>query len=414
MKTVLRILRVGQAAVEMLSHLPRRCRYRASQQSVKKILVLGYMGLGDMALFLPTLELLRRHYGAAQWVMACGPYSNAKELVERAGLMDKIIIVAWQHSTESSRRGVLRELRAMSFDMVIVPFVAPVRFFLPALMTIPCRAGYYRKISFPIPSPLRLLERLAWWFKFYVLEEELFRRYALNISVPLESGVREHERSRYLRLLEALDISLPQGQEESRLQIFPQDHQWADDFLVRHRIARTDRLVVLHAGASATQKWKSWPPEYFGAVVRWLVESKGAKVILLGLKEEQGELGPLLAWRHNCFLPLLGQTDVGQIMALMKRSSLFLGIDSGLGHLAATVGLPSLRLFGPTDEVSYGAWKETQKHRVLHAGISCRPCLVMGVLRPGVPNASNCGHFNCLRRQTPESLCHAIEEMTRW
>jgi ADP-heptose:LPS heptosyltransferase len=55
-------------------------------------------------------------------------------------------------------------------------------------------------------------------------------------------------------------------------------------------------------------------------------------------------------------IDLVGKTDLLTAYACLKRASLFIGNDSGLMHLAAAAGAPTLGLFGPSDERHYAPW----------------------------------------------------------
>ena len=52
----------------------------------------------------------------------------------------------------------------------------------------------------------------------------------------------------------------------------------------------------------------------------------------------------------------VGRVDLLTAYALLKRARLFIGNDSGLMHLAAAAGAPTLGLFGPSDERLYAPW----------------------------------------------------------
>ena len=82
-------------------------------------------------------------------------------------------------------------------------------------------------------------------------------------------------------------------------------------------------------------------------------------------------------------LLLVGKTTLGQLGALCKRAMLVLGVDSGPLHLAAALGTPTLRLYGPTDEAIFGpldhlgdsgAPAPPPNHHVLTNPLPCRPC----------------------------------------
>ena len=55
----------------------------------------------------------------------------------------------------------------------------------------------------------------------------------------------------------------------------------------------------------------------------------------------------------------VGRIGLGQVHAALGRSAFYLGNDSGLMHIAAAAGVPTLGLFGPSSEVFYGPWGES-------------------------------------------------------
>ena len=67
----------------------------------------------------------------------------------------------------------------------------------------------------------------------------------------------------------------------------------------------------------------------------WCVE------VLLGPVERERDLGN--------DLDSVQPPDLRSLAGLLDRASLFIGNDSGPGHIAAAVGTPTLSLFGPTD-----------------------------------------------------------------
>jgi ADP-heptose:LPS heptosyltransferase len=53
-------------------------------------------------------------------------------------------------------------------------------------------------------------------------------------------------------------------------------------------------------------------------------------------------------------LDLVGKLDLPEVAAVLARAAIFIGNDSGLMHLAAAAGAPTLGLFGPTPSDEYG------------------------------------------------------------
>lgn len=111
-----------------------------------------------------------------------------------------------------------------------------------------------------------------------------------------------------------------------------------------------------------TANWagKAWPAECFAELARRLTASggplPGATVAVSGGPGEEALARPLLdGLPAGQRLDLVG-LDLLTSYALFRRADLFVGNDSGLMHLAAAAGVPTLGLFGPTNEAHYAPW----------------------------------------------------------
>jgi ADP-heptose:LPS heptosyltransferase len=79
-----------------------------------------------------------------------------------------------------------------------------------------------------------------------------------------------------------------------------------------------------------------------------------AAIVLAGPgKEERAMAAPLLAALPDA-IDLAGKLSLPEVAACLSRAALFVGNDSGLMHLAAAAGAPTLGLFGPTNAAEYG------------------------------------------------------------
>jgi heptosyltransferase-3 len=113
------------------------------------------------------------------------------------------------------------------------------------------------------------------------------------------------------------------------------------------------RWLALGPGA----RWapKCWPPENYVELAKQLTEYFDA-IILLGSKNDMATCqhiseGLVLPHRN-----LAGKTDLLQAAAILEQAQLFVGSDSGLGHLAAASGTATLTVFGPGDPERYHPW----------------------------------------------------------
>lgn len=131
--------------------------------------------------------------------------------------------------------------------------------------------------------------------------------------------------------------------------------------------AEAARLIgagpVLALGPTANWPAKQWPAERFAeAALRLTGPGKplaGARVAVFGAECERPSAHPLLDALGGRGLDLMGTVDLATVHACIRRCALYIGNDSGLMHIAAASGTPTLGLFGPSSEVFYGPWGET-------------------------------------------------------
>lgn len=116
---------------------------------------------------------------------------------------------------------------------------------------------------------------------------------------------------------------------------------------------------VLALGPGANWAPKQWPAERFARLAEILTGPggilDGARVALFAAESERPSILALVeAIPPDRRLDLIGRVDLPTIHACLKRASLYVGNDSGLTHMAAASGVPTLGLFGPSSEVFYG------------------------------------------------------------
>lgn len=129
----------------------------------------------------------------------------------------------------------------------------------------------------------------------------------------------------------------------------------------RARQILADAGPVLGIGPTANWAAKIWPPECFIAMVRELIKPDGlmprARVAVFAAENEDHLARPVAdAIPTELLVDLIGKTDVALAAALLERCSLYVGNDSGLMHLAAAAGTPTVGLFGPGRPDLYHPW----------------------------------------------------------
>jgi len=117
---------------------------------------------------------------------------------------------------------------------------------------------------------------------------------------------------------------------------------------------------ILAVGPAANWPAKQWPAERFGDVIRRVTAPDGvlpdAAVMIAAAPNEREQIQPLVSsLPPERTIDTIG-ADLLTVAACLARSSLYIGNDSGLMHLACAVRTPTIGLFGPSDERLYGPW----------------------------------------------------------
>ncbi|HTV90334.1 MAG TPA: glycosyltransferase family 9 protein [Stellaceae bacterium] len=118
--------------------------------------------------------------------------------------------------------------------------------------------------------------------------------------------------------------------------------------------------AVLAIGPAANWRGKEWRAERFAELAHRLTAGDGplpgARVAVLAAAHERPQAAPLLAALSGRAIDLVGAADLLTAAAVLRRVSLFIGNDTGLMHIAAACGTPTLGLFGPSPVEQYAPW----------------------------------------------------------
>ncbi len=118
---------------------------------------------------------------------------------------------------------------------------------------------------------------------------------------------------------------------------------------------------VLAIGPAANWRGKQWRAERFAELARRLTAASGplagARVAVFAAGHERAQAEPLLsAIPNRRRVDLVGKLDLLTAAAAVRRCAFFIGNDTGLMHIAAAVGTPTLGLFGPSPIEQYAPW----------------------------------------------------------
>ncbi len=120
---------------------------------------------------------------------------------------------------------------------------------------------------------------------------------------------------------------------------------------------------VLALGPTANWRGKIWNQGCFAELAARLTDKggclAGGRVAVFGLEAERPQVSDFLAsLPEGRVIDLMGRVSLTEAAAVMARVDIYVGNDSGLMHLAAASGTPTIGLFGPSNEDHYHPWGE--------------------------------------------------------
>jgi ADP-heptose:LPS heptosyltransferase len=282
-----------------------------------RILALRAGGLGDTILALPALSALRREVGPSGDLELLGsePYvrlASSVELASKVHGIDRALFRALFDERADDRE--VRELLARC-DLVI------------GWSRTPLLRGKAKELGVPV------------------------------IQAPPQPPEGVHASDHLYRALASLGLEGPAP--PPALPLSHEGRPEAEELLEREGL-RAGHFVAIHPGSGSPLK--NWPRERFEALAR-IVQEEGLNPVWIEGEADRAVVSEL-ARRAPAPVIRVGLHPLAQVLA---RASGFVGNDSGVTHLAAAVGAPTVALFGPTDRTM---WAPRGLVAVLDFGIS--------------------------------------------
>lgn len=352
----------------------RRASSKTPFESPARVLVIKPCCLGDVLLTTPLVAQLRISFPDAQITYAVGRWS--RPMVASNPHIDATLPVP-ERWTPGATLAFVRALRAGKYDAVFVPERTPLLTLLVWLAAIPRRVGL----------------------------DSRGRGFAYTHRAPVPPFV-VHEADLYSSLATAAGLPPP----PRRLFFAPDTtgHTAAAELLAELDDG-TGPLIVLHPGGGQnpgmTLHRKRWFPERWAVVADTLIAEQGARVLVVGGPGDEAAAAELeRSMRYQPVATLVRRWDWSTLAALIQSSALFLGHDTGMMHLAAAVGTPTLAIFGPSDPQMYGPYGA--HGRAIWHPTHWSPCFYDGAALPDCP----C-NMQCMRNVDADEVVAAARDL---
>lgn len=179
------------------------------------------------------------------------------------------------------------------------------------------------------------------------------------------------------------------------------------DFLISAENVKNEGHIAIQVSAGNNKApYKTWPAKSWIAFIEKLLDTYSKlNIVLLGDKNEVA-FEDELQLKNERLTSLIGKTSIAQAMEVIAASSLFVGLDGGLMHMAVALGKPTFTIWGGSDPVLYGYDKmDPAKHRSIRKAMNCAPC--NSWIAPNTSKTTDpvkCPDFACLAGLNTETV----------
>lgn len=340
--------------------------------------------IGDVVFTTPLVRALRREYPSARLTYLVE--ADAAPVVRHNPHLDEVMVAP---RTRGLRRiaddiALARRLRRRRFDVAIDLHGGPRSGWLTFA------SGARERIGYAIPGRSWMYTRVVSRPRELRPRHSVVNQWDLLEALPgWRGGAAERERD---------GVEMP---------LDPAADARMAARLARAGIAGADDLIVVHV--SAGNRFRRWPEPSFVTLVTDLARTHANRRVAVSSGPSDREAASrITATAREQLGPLgsrvvdLGEFDLQELRALIGRSRLFIGGDTGPLHIAAATNTAIVGIYGPTLSAQSEPWRSHQSptEAVEITDLECRPC----DQRACIP-----GDFRCLTRLSPAAVLEAAE-----
>ncbi len=335
------------------------------KSNVKKILVRGTNWLGDAVMTIPAMLRLRESFPNARITLLAPP--RAAEIFTGFPQVDEIVLYRRKEEGKKAFIETMQRLRREQFELAILFQNAFEAALLAFLGNAKLRIGFdtqgrgfllTHKLKTPLPNRHQTNDYLD-----LVIEAE---------RVSHEKRVMSDEENQISENL--LDPPNPRSIPVMTVQ----DSQLSSASILLRQFGINNgdnKLIVLNAGATNSRA-KCWPENYFAELADRMVHELDAKIILIGAGAERENAERVISQmkRPASALNLAGKSTIPELIGILAKANLVITNDTGPAHVAAALSVPTLTIFGPTNEFETAPLGKNSEF-IRAEGIECKRCM---------------------------------------
>ena len=338
--------------------------------NIRNILVRTPNWIGDVVMSLPAMEALKANFPDSNVTVLAKPW--VKDLLEDTPWVSEILLYEPDRGPLNKAKSVIataRRIKQRGYDVAFLFQNA----FEAALLVWLGRIG--RRVGYRIDG----------------------RGALLTHGVAPDKDTRAaHQVEYYLNLLRQVGLDAPT---KDPVLSMPYVRTKRARELIRHRGGASGHVTVGIGPGAIYGQAKRWPADRFARLADIAAERWKANILIFGSEKEK-HIGESVqeTMKQPC-INLCGNTSLKEAMELLSACDFFVTNDSGLMHVSAALGVPTLAIFGSTDPMATGP--RGPKTRVVRHEVDCAPCL-----RTSCPT-----DFRCMLSVEVEEVWNELEKL---
>lgn len=305
-------------------------------KNIKKILIFALCGIGDIIMLTPTLRAFKKLYPKSKITVVIRQ-NKPKELLSNNPYVDEVLFYPnnfiidiwsnWLISKEKKTNVInlfnelkfLLMLRREKYDLSLWAFPGETK----------------RSAIVSLISGARI--KMGYMYDIFGIKTSFLYNHFIE-SIPSKHAVDEN--LEYLRFLRHNEFD-----KKLCLVIPKKFNTFFKNFIRKNKIRKGDKLIGIHPGCDKRNKHKRWPVEKFFTLVKKLNKNKSLKILIF---EGPDELRILDEFQGLNIIPCKNLSFF-QLSTIIERCDVLLTTDSGLGHIAAALKVPTVTIFGPAN-----------------------------------------------------------------
>ncbi|MBI1820803.1 MAG: lipopolysaccharide heptosyltransferase II [Nitrospirae bacterium] len=323
--------------------MPPELEFKVKPEWIKRILIRTPNWIGDAVLSIPAMTAVRKHFRNSK-ISILGPDSVIQLLLENK-IADDFISLDNNYRSVGGKLRLIQNLKKQRFDLAILFQNAFEAALITFLSSIRYRYGYNRD----------------------------GRGFLLTDPVPFFSKSEKiHQLQFYLNLVKPL-IGVEPVFEKPVLKISEREKARARILFEEEGILENKKMIGMNPGA-AYGSAKRWLPERFSQLADRFIRETQSQVVFFGSSSETALVKKIQSQMTEKSFALTGKTNLRELIAAIARCSWFVTNDSGPMHIASALNIPTLSIFGPTDDTTTSPVGDDSV--MIKKNVECSPCLM--------------------------------------